>query len=218
MTPLHLSKTELYARGWTPALVTALLGEPDLKQTSRRGSYEWTSHLYAGARVSEAETTPEFAKHLAAGQARQAKLDERKQQRTAAYLEQARTVALPVTLMPLEALTTSALANYNSHCFDKAFRAYERGDGGEELDRLEPVTAESAPAEFAERLMVNYVRHRLTHYDRLLRVCDQARVPTKAKAEIRAIIKRRVLEAIAKTYPRLAAECARQAGEVEETL
>ena len=56
-----------------------------------------------------------------------------------------------------------------------------------------------------ERWMVNYARHMLTDYDRLIRAADD---PAK--------VKRDTLAAIADTYPFLAAECARQASALKD--
>ena len=59
---------------------------------------------------------------------------------------------------------------------------------------------------FLERITVNYVRHRLTSYDRNLeRVAGQIGVALAITA-----IRKRIYAAIAETYPHLAPECERQ--------
>jgi hypothetical protein len=59
---------------------------------------------------------------------------------------------------------------------------------------------------FLKRITVNYIRHNLTRYDRELE--DLAGKVGVRKAVM--VIRRRVYDAIARVYPRYAAECERQ--------
>lgn len=63
-----------------------------------------------------------------------------------------------------------------------------------------------APLEIKDRWTVNYARHSLTPYDQLVR----------QHPENQPQIKINVLDAIAKTYPKLRTECERQKHEVEK--
>jgi hypothetical protein len=67
-------------------------------------------------------------------------------------------------------------------------------------------TAEDAPAEFLERITVNFIRHNLTAYDRALEeVAGRVGIASAVQA-----IRARIYSAIGESYPALADECSRQ--------
>lgn len=72
--------------------------------------------------------------------------------------------------------------------------------------RIDPChVEEGADRATVERWMVNYARHRLTDYDRLVRAAQDGRA-----------VKIATLDAIGAVYPFLADECARQAAEARD--
>jgi hypothetical protein len=67
-------------------------------------------------------------------------------------------------------------------------------------------TAEDAPAEFLERITVNFIRHNLTAYDRALEeVAGRVGIASAVQA-----IRARIYSAIGESDPALADECSRQ--------
>src|ERR1700726_2684919 len=67
-------------------------------------------------------------------------------------------------------------------------------------------TAEDAPAEFLERITVNFIRHNLTAYDRALEeVAGRVGIASAVQA-----IRARIYSAIGESCPALADECSRQ--------
>src|SRR4249920_1196998 len=68
-------------------------------------------------------------------------------------------------------------------------------------------TAEDAPAEFLERITVNFIRHNLTAYDRALEEVA-GRVGIASAVQSKDLLSHR--RAIGESYPALADECSRQ--------
>lgn len=55
-----LNKSALKKRGWTPALIAAVLGRPDQVEEHKTGFKRWTEHLYLDMRVQRGESDPRF--------------------------------------------------------------------------------------------------------------------------------------------------------------
>ncbi|MDN5757599.1 MAG: hypothetical protein L0H59_03570 [Tomitella sp.] len=104
----------------------------------------------------------------------------------------ARMVDVAAPAMPLPRLIRLSAAHYNA-----------RNPGKRAADY-------SADERFMARICVNYLRHQGTHYDHD-RDFVSAHASAADRAAVGAIIKGRVLAAIAETYPQLAAEAYRQA-------
>ena len=68
-------------------------------------------------------------------------------------------------------------------------------------------TAEDAPAEYLERITVNFIRHNLTAYDRALEEVA-GRVGIASAVQSKDLLSHR--RAIGESYPALADECSRQ--------
>jgi hypothetical protein len=67
-------------------------------------------------------------------------------------------------------------------------------------------STDDAGQDFLDRIAVNFLRHRMTDYDAMLR----ERFGLAGVDDAARIIRRRVLAAIAAAYPELRAECERQ--------
>jgi hypothetical protein len=92
------------------------------------------------------------------------------------------------SLCEISAYAPPAIEAYNEWHWD--------GDG----------TAEDAPAEFLERITVNFIRHNLTAYDRALEeVAGRVGIASAVQA-----IRAKIYSAIGESYPALADECSRQ--------
>ena len=116
-----ITKTALSQRpGWSPTLITRLLGEPD--QRKKVAGMSNPLALYELGRVEQAEASPEF-------QAAQAALERRKQaaaQATATKTERllAAVAAMPVSVqrMSLAAVRARAIARYNQREWSEGAR------------------------------------------------------------------------------------------------
>lgn len=194
----HLSLADLRARGWTPTIVARLLGEPDRITRNPHIRTAAPLRLYALARVEAAEATREFSVLLGAADRRSAAARDAAERRRQAVLARVAAVRISVPrLLPGE-LAQLAVSHRNR-------RDRERLRPG---DRHLPDPASVARADPPAllRWQVNYLRHVLTDYDRLL---DDLHGRT-GRQEAERLLRGRVYQAIAAAYPSLRGECHRQ--------
>lgn len=186
-----LRRSQLQERGWTPAMIRDLLGEPDEHRDNPVYKSQPPMALYSLNRVEAVEATSAFQVRASKGRQRSTVGKRGAAARRKETLAWAEAVQIRVPLE--EAVAEKAVAAYNAR---KAARA---------RDDWEPATLDSGEA-FLQRITVNYIRHRLTDYDGLL----VAKYGAVGVEEARHLIRRRVYGAIAATYPALADECQRQ--------
>lgn len=191
----HVTVTGLHARGWTDTLIMDHLGDPDVLQTNPKYRTGPMLRLYAMARVESAEATDAFkaamrklTKRRAANPDAGKRAAETKRTKLLAEVDAMR---IAVTRLPADELLRRAIESYNG-------RPQRNGDSG--------LASPTSPADFLERIQVNYIRHELTIYDLALAETF-ARV---GKEDAISRIQERVFEAIAEAYPSLADESDRQ--------
>lgn len=180
-----ITKKALTARpGWTATLVSRLLGDPD--QRKKVFGRTLPLALYAVSRIEQAEASQEFA---------QAQADIAKRKASAAKAAATKKAKLMAAIRDMP-ITVRRVANVRS----RAINSYNFRSEGYSF------ASSSDDPVFLERITVNYIRHELTEYDEaLVEVAGKAGV-SQAVAEIR----QRVYSAIAKAYPELSQECAKQ--------
>lgn len=190
------SLKDLKERGWTDTLVKQFLKEPDATKPNPFYRKAAPMQLYSPSRVLEAEGQEEWQQAKARA-ARRSEAGKAVAARKAAVLvERAEQMRITVHRLPTETVIEQAIASYNAHNWEIAWR---HGDA------WEPATERSDP-DFLERITVNYIRHHLTSYDsHLEQVVGQIGVHQAGK-----VIRRRIYDEIAKEYPEYAAECQRQ--------
>lgn len=192
--PQHVSVAGLRARGWTPTMVTRLLGEPDKTATNPRYRSAAPTRLYLITRVADVETTDAFKAAVEKALKRAAVGRAVADKKRAEHVAEAEALPIRVEHRTADELMRDAIRAYN--------------DRGPKYDRdyeWQPATRGSDPA-FLERIQVNFARHNLTIYDEALEV-SFARVGVH---EAVRVIRRRVYETIAAAWPHLAGECTRQ--------
>lgn len=200
----YVSLAGLRGRGWTPAIVRNLLGEPDLWGRNARDRAMPAVRLYGADRVEVAERGTKFAAARRAALRRGvATVREGSTGRSAALLAMVR--ATPIVVPRLAPRTLAERAVRHRNLIDEK---YARGRAGY---ASEPATLAGADPAALPRWMVNYLRHALTRYDDLL----QGLAGGDGREEAEALLRRRVYGAIAAVYPELGAECRRQLGERE---
>jgi hypothetical protein len=198
--PDHLLTLAELARrpGWSRSLVSRLLGAHDVEEPNPWYRNAAPLRLYRFSRVAEAERSPEFAAaadRVAKRKDAAARAVETKRRRLVEYVD---GLAIEIPWLDRETLTRRACDQYNA-------RQWERAERHQDCERFREATPESDP-EFLDRISVNYLRHRCSCYDRELR-----RMAGKVGAdEVYPALRRKVLEAIASTYPALAPEALRQ--------
>jgi hypothetical protein len=185
----YLSIDTLRARGWTPFLVRAFLGDPD-----RSVPVE----LYLSSRVREAERRDDFAAARDVRRRRAEGLRKATALRRERALEAIRTVRLDLPRLSQAELAVRAIEHRN--VLDAQRAALSWGH------RPNPVTVESVfPAELI-RWQVVFLRDALAGHYHLL----EALPPGAGQAEGRGLLAERIFGAIAASYPGLELECRRQ--------
>jgi hypothetical protein len=172
-------------------MIDSLLGAPDQTKANPRSRRAAPLRLYAIDRVVAAEAAPFFRDRQRAAARRRETAIVSAATRIAVILELVEAMPIRIADTPFSLL--SQLASENREKWAKQGRAERQSFG------------ESAAA-FERRVVVNYVRHRLTSYDRALEQTARRVGATAARERIR----QRVYEAIATAYPPLAGECRRQ--------
>jgi len=185
--PQMISIAGLKARGWTQALIT-LLGEPDVVTRNSHYAKSAPMRLYDTARVASFEVSSEFLAAKAKAARRQCGAKTAVQTKRAALTQRVLEMQVSVETRPEHWVRRAAIKAYNEWHWDE--------DG----------TAEDAPAEFLERITVNFIRHNLTAYDRALEeVAGRVGIASAVQA-----IRARIYSAIGESCPALADECSRQ--------
>lgn len=154
--------------------------------------------LYDMARVEAAEKLSAWQTASLRAMRRSAAAKKAAEQTAEKLIERAEKAQIEVQVLPPSALLAEAIRHYEDR---QEMLADERGW----LD-VRPV-GRDAPSAFLERIQVNFIRHQKTRYERLLDQQFQQVGALKA----RRIITERVFQAIARAYPALQKECARQA-------
>jgi hypothetical protein len=191
--PKTILQRDVLARpGWTKTLLRKLLGAADA--TKRRpGGGHYT--FYQLARVKQAEQDVTFAAAQAGIVSRREAGKRAADTKRKELLGRVEAVEISVPRLAEHDLWRHASKHYEalwtSRGQDKT-ADYTPGDAGGEV--------------FRARITVNYLRHTLTNYERQL-----ASVYGRTGAvDARSVIRRRILDAIARAYPALKAECERQ--------
>ena len=194
------SVPDLRSRGWTDTMIRRLLDDPDRRRPNPYYRSAAPMRLYRITRVEEMERSTTFVTWAGKAVLRSARAKAVAERKAQELLGQVATMQIVVPRLDVDRLRDKAIAQYNQ-------RQQERTLNGrrETWQDVEPASPASSPV-FLERITVNYVRHRLTSYDRNLeRVAGQIGVAQAVTA-----IRKRIYAAIAETYPHLALECERQ--------
>ncbi|MFG3505261.1 hypothetical protein ACGF5F_07055 [Streptomyces sp. NPDC047821] len=226
----------LRRRGWTDAMVRDLLGQPDVQGRDPRRWSVAPVRLYLLARVEAVEGTPEFAACSAAAGRSPSAARAAAERRRRAVLAAIRAETIRVPLLPRAELERRAVRHRRlldggpggggggggGGAFG-AVGAGGAGPGGEAGPGVAPgavgAGGEAGPGGRAAggagasggagalvRWQVDYLRHALSRYDTLL----DGLFGATGRAEAERLLRERVYGAIARAYPRLAAECARR--------
>jgi hypothetical protein len=192
-----LITSDLKKRGWTDALIRKFLQPPDQTTKNPRYSSKAPMKLYLLTRVVRVERTRAFKQELAKVPERRKRAEKStatKRAKIQAFID---SLAIHLPSLSAEQLKRAAIDHYNL-----------RGSG------LSVTRAESwrpasdhSDAAFLNRICVNFLRHVCTPYEAHLGAIAGATGVHEGYPRI----KKKVLEAIALSFPWLEAECRLQA-------
>ena len=192
-----LTKTALLEReGWSLSLVNSLLGEPD--DRTKVAGYRIPLALFNLCRVEQAEASLEFINAQPELARRKAAAVKAKATKIERLTDKTRAMRITVVKLPIDRVQDEAIDHFNDREMEMWLSGRRSGD-----DRS--ADKDSNPA-FLERIMVNYIRHELTEYDRTL----ETTIGKVGRYSVIPEITNRVFTQIAETYPELADECRRQ--------
>ncbi|WP_244181427.1 hypothetical protein [Streptomyces curacoi] len=197
-TRTHLSAAGLRARGWTPAMVRQLLGEPDLLRSNPHLRAAPQTRLYSMDRVVAAEQSEEFRAASAVAARRSAAARAAALRRRREVLARIAAEPIEVPRLPPDRLAALAVEHHNRRDEERA--SWRRGR------TAQPAAVAGAEPGALDRWKVDYLSHRLT---RPAEILDELYGRT-GRAAAEELLRRRVHAAIARTYPDLAAECERR--------
>ena len=187
----YITKTELAARGWPPSLIVKLLAEPDQTKANPVYKSKALMRLYLLERVEGTERDASFIAHQAKREKLSLNATRNARIRADALVAAVQAMTVTVEAIPLEAVLRLGVQNYQ----DRASARF----------RMDTDSA-SAPEHVRVRWAVNFARHRLTRYDRLL-----AELAGKSGVHLAVWeVRRKIFDAIAAQWPELADECERQ--------
>lgn len=184
-----LTKASLKARGWTDSLSRKFLGEPDVLRPNPHYRSAPKMQLYRIDRVIEIEQNEAFEAAFETARKRSEARKNSAIEQAERLREYIRNLNIEFPVWSKQRLTQETCDHYN-----QLWRNTEK--------RATPQSSE----DFLCRIAVNFLRHGLTPYDMELYLMF-GRI---GSVEGRVLLKARVLECIAETYPFLKDECERQ--------
>jgi hypothetical protein len=163
VSEIYLTMGGLRERGWTDAMIREYLGEPDATRPNPRYGSAAPMKLYLAERAEAAEARRGWTERKTRGARRRAAgvaAADRKRAGTEALARQLAADLMASLAFPVDPRQT-AIEAYNKWHSDSC-----TCPGWRELGFCDRRAAASDSPEFLRRITVNYVRHRLTGYDR----------------------------------------------------
>jgi hypothetical protein len=197
-------KKELLERGWSQKAIDTLLPKPILKENPKYKCaapmklWEQSVVLKAEKRKAFKELKVQKEKHSAAGQKAAAS-------KKAALLEKIENCVITVQKIDYDVLVKRTIREKRS------WYDYQNIMRGDYYHYEDPAHADQ---ETQERWQVNYIRHKLTKYDA---ICESL-FNQVGKENAHTLLKNKVLDKIAETYPELAEECENQKTKMRDFL
>lgn len=198
----ELTKSDVLKRGWTEAMLTRFMPEPDRLAPNPRYKCAAPMRLYSTARVESIEGSKEFRAEMqkcVSKRSAAAKAANTKREKTLQWVDDLPLPVLPVFSM--EELIRLACAHHQNLNANRSVRRDAEG----EIITSQPV-APNSPLWLVERIAVNYLRHVHTSYDKY---CD-ALQRRSGRSEAYLHLRSKVLDEIKRAYPELAEECDKQ--------
>lgn len=189
--PSMVSMSGLKARGWTAAMIRAFLDKPDREAPNPHYRSAAPMKLYFLWRIEAIESTTEWAISSVKALKMSASAKKTAESRRRDLLDELSRLSISIPQLAMRELIFRACKHYNALALER------------DKDSRADIDSNKA---FLDRITVNYLRHEMSIYEDSL---DQVYGRIGADAA-RGKIRMKVYEAIAETYPELAAECTRQ--------
>jgi hypothetical protein len=177
----YLHTTDLEAKGWTRSMIERFLPEPDATAPNPHYRKAAEMRLFRAERVAKVERSRSFRAVMEGSGKRKEAARRATETKTEALSSEIEELEIEVQVLDRDEVTRRAILEFEEHT------------GGAVPDQI-------------DRLIVNYIRHHLTRYDRTLFEI-RGRV---GQDEAYLAISRKVFVAIEEEYPWLAEECRRQ--------
>lgn len=192
---VYISTGKLKERKWTEGAIKKFLKEPDKMAQNPFYSKAPEMRLYLLERVEEAEKQQDFQDWLNKSKPGREKISQKSletaEKRRKELFDYIDKLNIFVQKMPEETLYKSAVKHYNKLWF-------ERGKDNS--------TDINASKDFLNRIAVNMLRHKFSHYENELdNIFGKVGVD-----DAYILLKNKVLNKIAEIYPFLATECEKQ--------
>lgn len=191
----------LYREGWTKTAIDRFLGEPDELVPNWRYKNAAPTKKYSLERIEAAEKTAEFAQFVEKSQKRRASARKAMAVRREKTIEEIKDIE--VTCFEDRSIER---VKQRAH---EVWRKHRRSRPGYDFDieRYEDDSANDNFEEFIDRITVNFLRHKRTNYESVLK-----QIKGKVGVSVAySIVKVATLKAIGEKYPELKTECDRQA-------
>ena len=189
-----ITKSTVLDRGWTQSAIEKWLGEPDKYAPNPHSRRAPPMNLFDKERVKTAEQREDFMKWLAKSQITRAKISAKVKQsheeKRNAVFDFLGSVDVPIAEMSIPQLERKAKFHFERLKWDRNW------------DFDSDTTL--------EKKCVNYLRHQCSSYESVLNNLQIQFFGKTGCREIYAIIKTKVLHAIAEKYDFLTDECDRQ--------
>lgn len=195
----YVSLAGLRLRGWTGGMVHRLLGAADRLSVNPRFRDAPRVRLYRLDRVEAAERSDEFRAVAQSSGRRSEAVRAAMRRRREEVLERIRNEPIDVPRLDPGKLALRAVEH-------RARREAEWGRAGGDGTIADGPGGRSS----LDPWKVDYLRHRLRHYDQLLDTLP-GHGRSSGRAEAATLLRERICAAIAEAYPPLAQECERQA-------
>ena len=183
-------------RGWTDKMLGAFLPAPDLVTKNPNYKSGPPMLLFEVAKIEAIESSDNFKAAMASSAGRKAGAKKAIETKTQKMREWLSSLVITVPVLERGDLINRACQSYNRMQNERAMEGRDYND---------PVD-EDSDAKFLERITVNYLRHRLTRYERHLDTMSGKVGFDEGYCELR----RKIFDAIGESYEWLRAECVRQ--------
>lgn len=188
-----ITQSELLEKGWTKKLIAEFLGEPELKVNP----YYKSGHpmkLWPKEEIEQVQNSSDFQKAFDKAQKRKDSAKKAVQTKYQKLLADVEQKTINVKHIADEQLVKETLrAKEKWYEYKNNYSMFER-----DVDGVDEVTL--------ARWVVNYIRHNLTEYDEeIYNLAGKVGIE-----EAYTLYKNKVLDEIAKTYPKYVNECENQ--------
>lgn len=190
-----INQTTVIEMGFTKTMIKKLLPAPIEKPNPHNKAAP--IKLFEKDTVEKVMQTEEYKAEYEKAQKRKTAASKAVKTKEETLLQEMSEIvkSIKIKVIPEERLITRAIADYNAHQQEKSGELY-----------FTKVKAEDLTEETLNRLIVNYIRHKLTTYDRNLLNLNGRTGKQKGYIDY----KEAILQQIALAYPKYKEECQRQ--------